>query len=201
MAIMPHPERAPVAPMPKIFSSMCNYMQARAEGKNPLVGALPALELADSTPSLETHAHHANTVELFIELIITDNEAQTVENALRQDGFDVRIRKWTYFEVTTQAGADQNKVAADLIASGELCNLNKERVSTVTDASSFPKKEGASYYLVQDLEDAEGMAKSARLGLPVKRGWFWEVTGTFDETALLATNIFANHHAQVLGKA
>lgn len=198
MAIMPHPERAPVAPMPKIFTSMCKYMQARAERQNPLIGALPALEMSDNKPALASHAHHPNTVELFIELIITDNEAQTVENALRQNGFDVRIRKWTYFEVTTQAGADQNTVAAELIASGELCNLNKERVTTVTDAASFPKKEGASYYLVQDLEDAEGMAKSARLGMPVKRGWFWEVTGTFDEAALLATNIFANHHAQVL---
>ncbi len=200
MAIMPHPERAPSAPIPKIFSSMCKYMQARAEGKNPLVGALPALDLADNKPALETHTHSANTVELFIELIITDNEAQTVENALRHHGFDVRIRKWTYFEISTQTGADQSKVAADLIASGELCNLNKERVVTVTDSYSFPKKEGASYYLVMDLEDAEGMSLSARLSLPTKRGWFWEVTGTFDEAALLATNIFANHHAQVLKK-
>ncbi len=199
MAIMPHPERAPATPMPKIFASMCKYMQARGEGQNPLVGALPALELADSTPSLEVHTHRSNTLEFFIELIITDNEAQTVENALRQRGFDIRIRKWKYYEIQTQS--DQDQVSAELIASGELCNLNKERVVTVKDGQAFPKKENASYFLVYDLEDAEGMAKGARLGLPTKRGWFWEVTGTFDEAALLATNIFANHHAQVLRKA
>lgn len=199
MAIMPHPERAPSAPMPKIFSSMCKYMQARAEGKNPLIGALPALEFADSKPALEAHSHTPGTLEFFIELIITDNEAQTVENALRQCGFDVRIRKWKYYEI--QSASDQEKLATDLIASGELCNLNKERVVTVKDGATFPKKEAASYYLVWDTEDAEGMAKGARLNLPVKRGWFWEVTGSFDESTLLATNIFANHHAQVIQQA
>ncbi|QQR54616.1 phosphoribosylformylglycinamidine synthase I [Candidatus Peregrinibacteria bacterium] len=204
MAIMPHPERAPSAPMPKIFSSMCKYMQARAEGKNPLIGGLPALELADQKPALEMHTHTPGTLEFFIGLLITDNEAQTVENALRQSGFDVTVRKYTYYEIGTQ-GQDPDKLAAELIASGELLNLNKERVLTVKDGQSFPKKEGASYYLVQDLEDAAGMAKGARLNLPVKRGWFWELTpdagAPLDEAALLATNIFANHHAQVLQSA
>lgn len=199
MAIMPHPERAPSAPMPKIFSSMCKYMQARAEGKNPLVGTLPALDLADHKPALEAHVHTPGTLEFFIELIITDNEAQTVENALRKRGFDVKVRKYTYFEIGTQ-GKDPDALAAQLIASGELLNLNKERVLTLKDGASFPKKEGSSYYLVWDKEDAEGMSKGARLGLPVKRGWFWEVTpqSTVDMAALLATNIFANHHAQEL---
>ncbi len=203
MGIMPHPERGPSAPMPKIFTSMRKYMQARAEGKNPLLGTLPALEIPDTTVTLETHVHKPGTIEFLVELLITDNEAQTIENALRQKGFDVQIRKWTAFQVSTPQGTDQNKVAAELIASGELCNLNKERVTTVTDSSTFPKKEGAHYFLVHDREDAEGMAKSARLGLPVQRAWLWELMANspISMDALLATNIFANHHAQVMEEA
>lgn len=191
MAIMPHPERAPLAPMPKIFSSMCKYMQARAEGQNPLTNTAPALPFTDTPPSLQTHAHAPQTLEFFVELIITDNEAQTLENALRHHGFDVRLRKWTYFEV-----ASQNAALADA-----LYNKNKERLTTVTDVAAFPKKSDARYYLVTDIEDAHGMKLTQELGVPTRHGWFWEVTGTFDEAALLATNVFANHHAQMLKRA
>ena len=200
MAIMPHPERAPLAPMPKIFSSMRRYMEARATGQNPLTGTAPALDFADDKPALETHTHTPGTLEFFVELIITDNEAQTIENALRHHGFDIHVRKWNYYEVATQPGEDQAKVATDLIATGELCNLHKETVTVANDTTVFPKNSAAKYYLVVDKEDAAGMAKTARLGRPTRRGWFWEVTGTFDETALLSTNVFANHHAQELKK-
>lgn len=192
MAIMPHPERAPLAPMPKIFSSMCKYMQARAAGQNPLTNTAPALEFSENKPALETHTHTPGTLEFFVELIITDNEAQTIENALRHHGFAVSLRKWNYFQVATP-----NPALAD-----ELYNKNKERLTTVTDTESFPKTATARYYLVVDKEDALGMKLTAELGVPTQHGWFWELTPdagfTLDETALLATNVFANHHAQVL---
>lgn len=205
MAIMPHPERAPLAPMPKIFTSMRKYMEARTEGKNPLVGTLPALDLADNKPVLETHTHQPNTIELFVELIITDNEAETIQNALRQKGMPVKVRKWISTQIETKPGEDQNATATALIQSGELCNLNKERVTVVTDQTAFPKKESALYYLVWDKEDVAGQSLTAKLGRQTRKAWFWELTsldGTLiDETALLATNIFANHHAQELRKA
>ena len=205
MAIMPHPERAPSAPMPKIFTSMRKYMQARAEGKNPLVGTAPALEFTDNKPALEPHTHRQNSIEFFVELIITDNEAETIQNALRQRGFDVNLRKWNTYEIATQAGEDQNALATQLVNSGEFCNLNKERVTTVTDQSAFPKKAGSFYYLVWDKEDSAGLSLGSKLGRSTRRAWLWEVTPrpgfTLDPNALLATNIFANHHAQELRQA
>ncbi len=203
MAIMPHPERAPSVPMPKIFTSMRKYMEARAEGKNPLQGTQDALDLQNIEPELEWHEHRPKTVEFFVELIITDNEAQTLENALRHNGFAVKLRKWAYFEIETQEGENQADLAQEWIGSGEILNLHKEKVLTVKDGGVFPKKTGLHYYLAGDKEDAAGMSKSVRLGRPVRRGWFWEVTpeGEFDEKAFLQTHIFANHHAQWLKKA
>lgn len=192
MAIMPHPERAPTAPMPQIFSSMCKYMQARAAGQNPLVGTTPALDFTDPKPALETHTHTPGTLEFFVQLLITDNEAQTLENALRHHGFAISLRKWTYFEV-----ASTNPELAD-----QLYNKNKERLTTVSDSNSFPKNPDAHYYLVKDKEDALGMKLTAQLGTSTHHGWFWEVTPdagfTFDENTFLATNVLANHHAQNL---
>ncbi len=199
MAIMPHPERGPVAPMPKIFISMRKTMEARQANPNfDSLNVPPDFDFPDNKPALETHTHTPGTLEFFVELLITDNEAQTLENALRHHGFDVTLRKWTYFEVATNLGEDQSKIANELIASGDLCNLHKERVTTSTDQATFSKTPAAKYYLVIDKEDAAGMAKTARLGRPTRRGTLWELTGTFDEAALLATNVFANHHAQLL---
>jgi len=195
MAIMPHPERGPSAPMPKIFSSMKRYMEDQSALESARATA-PALDFTDNPPPLTAHTHRPDTLEFFIELIITDNEAQTIQNALNHHGFQVQVRKWGYYEVETKHGEDQQIVADELIASGELCNLHKEHVTVASDLNSFPRKDDARYFLVCDKEDAAGLAKSAQIGRPTRRGWFWEVTGTVDEAALLATHIFANHHAQ-----
>ena len=209
MAIMPHPERAPIAPMPKIFTSMRKYMESRqADPAFKLADEKPALTFAETKPALETYAHQPNSVELYIQLKITDNEAQTLENALRQHGFDVKLRKWTHYEAQHSPDA--------LIASGELLNLNKESVTVVIDSGSFPKVGTSHYFLVRDFEDTLGASKSARLKQTIKHGIVWEVSGEqkraeasaygrvptapVDLEKLLATNIFANHHAQVLYK-
>lgn len=198
MAIMPHPERAPSAPMPRIFSSMRKFMTGTPV-QNP--GAPLAFSAAKSEP--QTHAHAANTLELYVKLIITDNEAQTLENALRQRGHNISLNKWTHFEIEHASGIDQAELALKLIASGELLNTNKETATVVTDShSNFQKKEAATYYLVRDLEDPLGASKTSKIkhhGIDVKiirHGWFWEISG--DASGL--ESIFANPHAQRLLK-
>ena len=191
MAIMPHPERAPSAPMPAIFTSMRKYMEGQK-----VTGEQPPLDFAENKPALTAYAHKPGTIELYVQLKITDNEAQTLENALRHHGLDVQLRKWTHYEI--EATGDQAATAQQLINSGELLNLNKEKVDTVLDGQSFAKTPGAHTFLVRDKEDAAGTSKSARLHLPIHQGWFWEVTGTARIEDVLATNIFANHHAQEL---
>ena len=59
MAIMPHPERAFVIPMPKIFSSMRQYME------NPTPKNF-VLDFSDNKPTIETYAAPANTLQIFV---------------------------------------------------------------------------------------------------------------------------------------
>jgi phosphoribosylformylglycinamidine synthase I len=203
MAIMPHPERAPLAPMPKIFTSMRKYMEGQV-----LQGGHVPLTFTAEAPALESYTHKPNTAEIYVRLVITDNEAQTLESALRQNGFNVRLHRWMHYEVEHPAmlPGDQLEFAHALVNSGELLNLNKEAFTFVLDGMAFPKKAGASYFLTRDYEDSVGRSKTLKLRhhldankvQAVHHGCFWEVEGDVDMDALLATNIFANHHAQQL---
>lgn len=200
MAIMPHPERAPLSPMHKIFTSMRRYMEGEA--------LTPGPELTDKEPETQsqTYTHKANTIELQVRLIITDNEAQTIQNALNQLGFNVTVNKAIHYEIEHAPGLNQDELAQELIASGELLNTNKETATIITDQSQ--NSPATNTYLVRDREDSHGDSKTQKihhhLGTDkvkaIHHGWLWEVTGNFDEAALLATNIFANQHAQVLTK-
>ncbi len=190
MAIMPHPERAPAVPMPKIFSSMRLYIEGQK-----VEGEKPELEFADHKPALENYVHKPDTIELYVQLKITDNEAQTIENALRHRGLDVHIRKWTHYEIENASG-DQEALALKLINSGELLNLNKEKVDVVLDGQRLKHHEDCHYFLVRDKEDSAGASKSARLHQTIHQGWLWEVSGSASIEDVLATNIFANPHAQ-----
>ncbi len=200
MAIMPHPERAPKAPMLKIFTSMRKYMEG-AE----LTGSKEALTLQYKAADAPQFHHQDNTLEYYVQLIITDNEAQTVENALRLRGFDVKIRKWMHYEVQ-HAALDQESFAAEITAYGELYNSNKETATVVKDDGQFAKETGSKYFLVRDHDDSTGddlthkihhHYKDARVK-QIRQGWVWEVTGDVDMEKLLATNVFANPHAQEL---
>lgn len=178
-------------------------MEARlANPAFELPGAKPALEMNEQKPPLDKAAHKPGTVELFVQLKITDNEAQTIENALRHRGLDVHIRKWTHYEIEHAPG-DQATLAQALIQSGELLNLNKEKGDTVLDGQAFPKQAQSSYVLVRDKEDSVGVSKTLRLqhllGASIQKvhhGVLWEISGAAQLEAVLATNIFANHHAQ-----
>lgn len=207
MAIMPHPERSTFAPMPKIFTSMRKYMEERkANPAFQLSGSKPALELKEQNLPLEQAIHKPGTIELFVQLKITDNEAQTIENALRHNGFDLRIRKWTHYAIEHKP-CDQKSLAQKLISSGELLNPNKEKVELVLDGQAFEKQNGCTYVLIQDKEDTVGASKTIRLKhilgdeiMTIHHGIFWEISGTTSFEKVLATKIFANPHAQDMWK-
>ncbi|MBU0981885.1 phosphoribosylformylglycinamidine synthase I [Patescibacteria group bacterium] len=197
MAIMPHPERAFSAPMPGIFTSMRKYMEGVA-----LTGQAQPLNFDEPHPSPLSYKHQKNTLEFYVKLIITDNEAQTIENALRLRGFDVRIQKWLHYEIEHSEAENQDELAQKLAATGELLNSNKETLTLVTDTKNeFHKNPGAAYFLVRDIEDTRGESKSASLGHRIRFGWFWEVQGDVNFDKLLATNIFHSPHAQILYRA
>ena len=205
MAIMPHPERAPLAPMPKIFSSMKKYMEGA-----PLVGDYEPLFMEAPALTPKTHSHAKNTVELCIQLLITDNEAQTIEKAIQNAGFPIKLRKFKHFQVehSPMVPGDQLEFAHSLVNSGEFLNQNKEKNQFVLDDMNFPKKADARYVLVRDLEDSLGRSKAQKMKTQfpeigakikeVKSGILWEIQGDCDFQALLATGVFANPNAQDL---
>ncbi len=193
MAIMPHPERAFIIPMPKIFTSMRKYM----ENPNPRTATL---ELPDNKPSLETYSTKA--LQIFVSLKITDNEAQTLQNALNHKGFNVKLKRWIHYEISHNSTNEE--IFAELAKSGELWNSNKENAVTMIE-----KIPNANYFLSRDIEDSAGASKTARLQRHlgkekiqnISQGTFWQVENATEIEKVLATNIFANHHAQVLWKA
>jgi len=203
LAIMPHPERAFSASMLKIFTSMRKYLEG-----TPIQGALPPLTIKSPDFAPVPYSHQKNSIEFYVQLIITDNESQTIENALRQKDFDVRIRKWVHYEVAHSENSSQMALAQALAKSGELFNAHKETAEMILDGQSFKKQPGSHYFLVRDREDSTGASKTTKIhhhlgmdyDLQIKHGWVWEVSGEVDMPQLLATNIFANGHAQEIFK-
>ncbi len=189
MAIMPHPERAFRIPMPKIFSSMRQYME------NPTPKNF-TLDFTDNKPAIETYAAPANALQIFVSLKITDNEAQTLQNALAHKGFNVKLSRFIHYEIASTLP----NLFEELSKSGELWNSNKElAVSTPPTASNS--------FLVRDIEDSSGASKTAKLqhhlsdpSLKISQGTVWQIETEADINEILATNIFANHHAQILLK-
>jgi phosphoribosylformylglycinamidine synthase subunit PurQ / glutaminase len=130
---------------------------------------------------------------LFISMVINDNEAVSLENALNQLGYDVKLTKYTHWQID----ADE-KLKQAIIGTGELFNPNKEFIDTPAEL-----KNGFSV-LTQDKENLKGVAlkqllhKQYQLDIPsLTAGKFWQVdiqSGDADEVrqALLDKHVFGN---------
>jgi len=152
MAMMPHPERTPGGDA--IFSSMRDTIQENTKIQTSSLLYNP-LEITLSRYSLPK-----NSFELLIDLIITDNEAVSVESTLRHLGFPVTVKRQTHWEVTLEPEAN-GPLKEDIIASGELFNSNKETL--------FPGfvDTGAVSILVRYKDDMVGRHKRE-----VLKDWF-----------------------------
>lgn len=202
MAIMPHPERAPAAPMPKIFSSMRRYMEGA-----PLAVQHPPLTLDWKEPELQTYAHRPNTIEIWVKLIITDNEAQTLQDALTWQKIPAKLHRYVHFEIEHEPmnPGDQLDLAHALVNSGELLNTNKEQFIFVLDGMSFTSAQPQAHIILsREIEDVVGPSKLARLSYEptfqklkaVHHGIAWEVETDQPLERLLETRMFGNPHAQ-----
>ena len=169
MAIMPHPERTTNGDT--IFASMKTFIEA---GKQP-----QAVTLQFDRPHYEIKPYRADKSheEWFIDLIITDNEALSVQNALCKAGYPVTVSKNVRWGIHTNR-TDKDILFKELAESGELYNSNKERVIT---KSELPK--GSRFY-VQHKEDIIARKKleniSKRMGirgiLGLEKGIVWTVS-------------------------
>ncbi|MEK7624068.1 MAG: phosphoribosylformylglycinamidine synthase I [Patescibacteria group bacterium] len=138
-AMMPHPERTDAGQ--PIFTSMREYIQnekkininnpstrRRGQGEvstsvdpTPFVFTSSILELTPYSPT-----HHS--FQLTTTLNITDNEAITVRNTLKQLGIDCEIKRMTHWEITAQPNTNLQQLEERIIASQELFNPRKENI-------------------------------------------------------------------------
>jgi len=152
MAMMPHPERTSNGN--PIFSSMREAIQEnnRTAGK-PLLYKYPE-------HSLPVYRSPKNSFEFLVDFIITDNEAVSVENALRHLDIPVTVTRKTHWEVVLESEVN-TKLKDDIIATGELFNSNKELLvnrTTLTNSISL---------LIRYKDDMVGRHKRE-----VLRDWF-----------------------------
>jgi len=125
LALMPHPERTG---HDKIFRSMRSYLD-----KNSQSQILNAKQILNSQSQIKNlseikgYITPEDSFEVVVDLIITDNEAQTLTNALHQLGFNnVEACKKKHWAVAFAGQLDFAKFTKELVTSGELLNTNKE---------------------------------------------------------------------------
>ncbi len=188
MAIMPHPERTPNGDA--IFSSMLEYVN---EG-NPRTNH----QLSSKKVPLEINDYkNNNNTEWIIDMIINDNEASSVQNALIQKGYDVLLSRQTHWEIEIDENIDE--ILTKIDTTGELYNSNKEYLSEIKS------NDNTVSFLIRQKEDIHGRAKYESLTekfgiseiLNIKHGVIWNVivnSGNFESTinSILETNILFN---------
>ena len=168
MAMMPHPERTKNGDA--IFSSMKEFI----ENGNPISDHT----LSFDRPHYKVANYESNgdSTEWVIDMIITDNEAASVHNALDHLRYDVSITRQTHWEISTDG--ERKSILQKIDKTGELYNSNKEFISKTVSA------ENTASFLVRQKEDMIGRAKFESLterfeidGITeIKRGVIWNVT-------------------------
>ena len=185
MAIMPHPERTENGDT--IFSSMKEFI----EDGNPITNHT----LSFNRPHYEVTSYESNgnSTEWVIDMIITDNEASSVHDALDRLGHDVTIARQTHWEISTDG--DRETILQKIDATGELYNSNKEFISKTTST------ENTASFLVRQKEDMLGRAKLESLtkrfeidGITdLKRGVKWNVIVNGGGSKVVLNDILNTH--------
>ncbi|MDP6033046.1 MAG: phosphoribosylformylglycinamidine synthase I [Candidatus Marinimicrobia bacterium] len=185
MAIMPHPERTEKGDA--VFSSMKEFI----EKENPV----SSHTLTFDRPHYEVANYETNgdSTEWVIDMIITDNEAASVQNALDHLGFDIALSRQTHWEISTDG--DRKTILQKIDATGELYNSNKEFISKIKTAVN------TASFIVQQKEDMLGRAKYESLtdrfeidGITdIKRGVIWNVSINSGNFEVVLNDILNTH--------
>lgn len=205
LAIMPHPERTPNGQ--KIFTSMRKYIEKRKLNTgSPVIlsnseESLKKLNFKPEKYKIEKFKKIQNSKELLVDLIITDNEAITVQTELKHLGIDVEIKKLTHWEIISK----NNGVELDLEKiklSGELYNSNKEIILDQTT-------DNGKNILIRYKDDFIGQAKldtlKSRFEIEnlsnIKKGVIWQIitkSGNIDDilNKIIESRILFNQFSQ-----
>ena len=189
LAMMPHPERTKLGD--KLFSSMREFIQQEATTNNNKISYVPEKN------TIDYYTPDDKASEWVIDMVITDNEAATVQNALQKMGLEVTVTRQQHWEITTSG--DPKNSLKKIEDTGELFNSNKEYISAINE-----KKDCASF-LVRQKEDMHSQAKFESIRerfsinelVKLRRGVIWNISikSTNFESVLnsiIDTNILFN---------
>jgi phosphoribosylformylglycinamidine synthase len=146
----------------------------------------PHYEIEDYEPNPEA-------TEWIIDMIITDNEAVSVHNALGQLGYDVSITRQTHWEISVDD--ERKSILQKIDATGELYNSNKEFISEITSPDN------TASFLVRQKDDMRSRAKFESLTerfeidkiSELKRGVIWNVTVNGGNLEAILKHILNTH--------
>jgi phosphoribosylformylglycinamidine synthase subunit PurQ / glutaminase len=204
IAMMPHPERSKISP--KFFTAMRKYIE-----KNNLLGRHLGQSERSSVvgdksdfnyktidinlPKTEIKTYQNQGQQLIIQSVITDKEACTINQTLKELGIGATVSKTTHWEIDTEA--DLNAI----IKSEELHNPNKENI---LDRLGGAGKGSTKFYLISYNTDVDGESKKEILqheGIKInslKKSILWAIEG--DSDSVLDSNILANPFSQTIVK-
>ena len=189
MAMMPHPERTKNGDL--IFSSMRDFIKLKYPVTNH------QLKHHQEKFKLKEYLVNDTSTQWAVNMIITDNEASSVQNTLKQLGYDIVLTRQTHWEIITN---EKNKrIFSEIKSTGELYNSNKEFIGELETS------ENTISILVRQKEDMYGRIKQESLinrfqieGLvKLKRGVIWNLSmkrGNIKDVIneILETNILFN---------
>jgi len=127
MAMMPHPER--VGAGDAIFQSIGEYL-AEYDQAAFNWGDLKEPERDSHEDAIPSGKLESNNEHLPVKLIITDNTACSIEDALEKKGFHVSVDRWILWSVESESPLSQTQ-KHNLVTSGELLNTNKEWIDAL----------------------------------------------------------------------
>lgn len=207
MAMMPHPERT-INGDP-IFASMRDYIQERIAGldggqaviRDNEIGLSqdldPAKKSRDAVDDKAANFKSFNKVPTshlcLVKLIITDNQALTVQKTLRRLGFPVTVNRFEHWEVE----CDSPERFAQLKKTGLLYSDRKER-EVSADELGF---KNAFTYLVRAKEDLKGQQTLQTLHNhykvhninKIRHGILWQFTSHETNVSTLIDPILLTH--------
>ena len=170
-------------------------MREFIELNNPVVNS--PLTYIQEEEQLLDYSPGGSSTQWAINMIITDNEASSVRNALSRLGYDIILTRQTHWEITTTG--DKVSILDEIDSSGELYNSNKEFIGEVNS------DENTISILVRQKEDIHGRLKHESLtqrfqikGLEkLRRGVLWNLSikgGNIHNVIndILETNILFN---------
>lgn len=121
LSLMPHPERT-IQGQP-IFDSLADYLINTTKKLTPVTKEPKPIKIHEAP---QTPAKKPDII-ITVKLIITDNEERTMESAARRMGLkNIRLAKRAYYGFHVNTKQNLLSIAAKIIRSGELLNLNKE---------------------------------------------------------------------------